>query len=115
MSLKTRQQQQANQGQGGFQVGTGPMMADRATSPVQLVGGREYFAVVDGEILNVIGTTDIPGMSVAYWLQSDEDGSTAPVSHKEAPIFTTAQRALQFLNEQRGESQPSNLRRERNR
>lgn len=115
MSLKNRQQQQGMGAPGTAYPTSATMIADRATSPVQLVGGREYFAVVDGEILNVIGTTDIPGMSVAYWLQSDEDGSTAPVSHKEAPIFTTAQRALQFLNEQRGESQPSNLRRERQR
>jgi hypothetical protein len=104
MSLKNRQERNAQQQQG--QVGTrqpGEWMSDtRTATPVQLVSGREYFAVVDGEILNVIGTTDIPGMSVAYWLQSDEDGTTAAVSHKEAPIFTTAQRALQFLNEQRG-------------
>jgi hypothetical protein len=109
MSLKHRQQNpglgtltQGQQGQRGGMVDS----TSAPSSPVRLIGGREYFSVVDGEILNVIGTTDIPGMSPAYWLQSDEDGSTAPVSVKEAPIFTTAQRALQYLNEQRGTRRP---------
>lgn len=118
MSLKNRQQQQANQGQQMYPGGAGAATItgdSRAAMPAQLVGGREYFSIVDGEIVNVVGTTDIPGMSLAWLCQSEEDGSTAPVSHKEAPLFTTAQRALQFLNEQRGEAQPSNLRRERNR
>ena len=109
MSLKHRQQNQGQQlGQGQLaQRNAGTMDSTSApSSPVRLIGGREYFSVVDGEILNVIGTTDIPGMSPAYWLQSDEDGSTAPVSVKEAPIFTTAQRALQYLNEQRGARRP---------
>lgn len=100
MSLRTRQyRNQQSEGQGSFTTAT---QIAQPTTPVQLVSGRDYFAVVDGEIVNVIGTTDIPGMSVAYWCQSDEDGSSAAVSHKEAPIFTTPQRALQFLQEQRG-------------
>jgi hypothetical protein len=107
MSLRKRQeQQQQNQQTYGRQSGGVMTQETQGASPVRLIGGREYFSVVDGEILNVIGTTDIPGMSPAYWLQSDEDGSTAPVSVKEAPIFTTAQRALQFLNEQRGNRRP---------
>lgn len=101
MSLKNRQERNARQQEANYGNASGGAVIDtRAAAPVQLVSGQQLFAVVDGEIVNVIGTTDIPGMSVAYWCQSDEDGSSAPVSHKEAPIFTTPQRALQFLNEQ---------------
>lgn len=103
MSLKNRQERNRQQLEQQTTTGYGNLATEtRAAAPVQLVSGREYFSVIDGEIVNVIGTTDIPGMSLAWLCQSDEDGSVAPVSHKEAPLFTTAQRALQFLNDQRG-------------
>ncbi len=104
MSLKHRQQTGQQHQQFTQQLGNTGSGGDsqRQTSPVQLQSGREFVAVVDGEIVNVIGTTDIPGMSPAYWCQSEEDGSSAPVSTKEAAIFSTPQRALQYLLQQQG-------------
>lgn len=69
-------------------------------SPIYL-GGRPYFAIVDGELLTVLGTTDIPGMSPAYWC-SDNEGNSAPVSTRETRIFPTAQQAIQALEMLRG-------------
>lgn len=72
-----------------------------ATKPSPIVlGAHPYFAIVDGEFVNVLSITDIPGMSPAYWC-SDNDGHSAPVSFLEARIFTTAQQALQYLEHER--------------
>ena len=67
----------------------------KLASPIFLAA-YPLFAIVDGELVNVLGTTDIPGMSPAYWC-SDSQGISAPVSFREARIFTTAQEALQVL------------------
>jgi hypothetical protein len=78
----------------------GSSLAEREVNTPIALAPREYFAIVDGELVSVIGTTDIPGMSPAYWC-TDRDGVSAPVSVLEAKIFTTAQQALQVLEQQR--------------
>lgn len=69
--------------------------------PTPIVLGHPYFAIVDGEFVNVLGTTDIPGMSPAYWCADNYEGHSAPVSFLEARIFPTAQQALQYLENER--------------
>ncbi len=74
--------------------------AAEAKQPISLAA-TPLFAIVDGELVNVLGTTDIPGMSPAYWC-SDRQGISAPVSFREARVFTTAQEALGVLEQERG-------------
>lgn len=95
-------EQRARQVHGTTNRNTAVMEEARLT-PIQLAP-REYFAIVDGELVNVIGTTDVPGMSPAYWC-ADSNGTSAPVSVLEAKIFTTAQQALQFLQQGQGSGQ----------
>ena len=70
---------------------------DKGEQPSPIVlAANPYFAIVDGELVNVLGTTDVPGMSPAYWCSDNDEGHSAPVSFLEARIFTTAQQALQY-------------------
>jgi hypothetical protein len=75
-----------------------------AKQPISLAA-TPLFAIVDGELVNVLGTTDIPGMSPAYWC-SDRQGISAPVSFREARVFPTAQEALGVLEQERSQRQP---------
>ena len=73
---------------------------DPMPAPI-LLATIPLFAIVDGELVTALGTTDIPGMSPAYWCV-DKDGHSAPVSFLEAQIFTSAQQAVQYLENERG-------------
>ncbi len=105
MSLQHRAQQLGRERQQNLR---GPLTdpSEQVKQPITLTAGRELFAIVDGELVNVIGATDIPGMSPAYWC-SDNQGHSAPVSFRDARIFTNAQQALQVLEQERGGIQNS--------
>jgi len=103
MSLQDRAQRQFS-GSGHYIQGGSAQSAQldpqKSPSPISL-SPRDLFAIVDGELVNVLGTTDIPGMSPAYWCSDNNTGASAAVSAREAAVFTTAQQALQFLEQQR--------------
>jgi hypothetical protein len=67
--------------------------------PIELFRGPIY-GIVDGQLVNVIGVTDLPGMSLAYICADPDEGWTAPVPFSETRIFPTLTRAaLQALLE----------------
>jgi hypothetical protein len=104
MSLQNRAQQ-AGQAEERYQrssAGTGTYETGKPS--LTLTTGQQLVAIVDGELVNVIGGGDIPGMSPVFWC-ADDQGHPAPVSFREARIFTNAQQALQVLERERGLTQ----------
>jgi hypothetical protein len=65
------------------------------------------FGIVDGELVEINGVTDVPGMSPVY-LCSDNQGWSALVPFRETRFFNTARQAIDALQKMgAGESQPA--------
>lgn len=89
---------QLEQRQGGGKGSTATQEQSSKT-PVTLFSEPRPFGIVDGELVEILGVTDIPGMSPAY-ICSDEQGWSAPVPFRETRIFTNPRHALGVLQKQ---------------
>lgn len=96
MSIKQRAEQHNQQrGFGGHQLGgqqgtTSQDQQTQATGTNQIrLFSQPWFGIVDGQLVEVLGVTDIPNMSLAYLCRDVEEGWSAPVPYSQVQLFPT--------------------------
>lgn len=92
--METRQQGQQATGRLGNEAQT-----IQGKPRVSLFPATRY-GIVDGEIVEVLGQDDIPGMSPVLWCSDINNGAYVPVPFREVRHFATAGQALQALQNQ---------------
>lgn len=103
MSLSDRLQQ-GQQGQLGQLRQTGefsPQAQITGKPRVSLFPATRY-GIVDGELVEVLGQDDIPGMSPVLWCSDISTGTYVPIPTRDVKHFATAGQALQALQNLRG-------------
>lgn len=102
MSLSDRLQQleqrQGNVNLSGIRGGDSPASIT-GKARVSLFPATRY-GIVDGELVEVLGQDDFPGMSPVLWCSDITTGTYVPVPTREVKHFATAGQALQALQNQ---------------
>jgi hypothetical protein len=65
-------------------------------TPVSLFD-QPRWGIVDGELVEINGVTDVPGMSPAYLCSDGKEGWSALVPFRETRYFNTARQAIDAL------------------
>lgn len=97
MTLEQRAQQQT----GGLNLGpqAGREQIQGGKPRVSLFPQTRY-GIVDGELVEVLGQDDIPGMSPVLWCADLKTGAYVAIPIREVRHFATAGQALQAFQQQ---------------
>jgi hypothetical protein len=89
--------------------------ADRAGQPAETLTPKTpvslfnepRWGIVDGELVEINGVTDVPGMSPAYLCSDGKEGWSALVPFRETRYFNTIRQALDAMQTMGRQSQTS--------